>query len=118
VSHLHTLFPYLFLPTSSFHNPPHLLPQSLIPLTLLHSPPVQILVARSFYEAQNLSLSNMKSTTHRSKAPHYIGTSAPLRVALKLYPTEVQRVSFVGSTNEGCHPHPLCNLQNLHAVPL
>jgi len=31
--------------------------------------------------------------------------------------TEVQRVSFVGSTNEDCHPHPLCNLQNLHAVP-
>jgi len=31
--------------------------------------------------------------------------------------TEVQRVSFVGSTNEDCHPHSLCNLQNLHAVP-
>ena len=31
--------------------------------------------------------------------------------------TEVQRVSFVGSTNADCHPHSLCNLQNLHAVP-
>ena len=31
--------------------------------------------------------------------------------------TEVQRVSFVGSTNQDCHPHPLCNLQNLQAVP-
>jgi len=31
--------------------------------------------------------------------------------------TEVQRVSFVSSTNEDCHPHPLCNLQNLYAVP-
>jgi len=31
--------------------------------------------------------------------------------------TEVQRVSFVGSTNEDYHPDPLCNLQNLHAVP-
>jgi len=31
--------------------------------------------------------------------------------------TEVERVSFVGSTNEDCHPDALCNLQNLHAVP-
>ena len=31
--------------------------------------------------------------------------------------TKVQHVSFVGSTNEDCHPHPLCNLQNLHVVP-
>jgi len=30
--------------------------------------------------------------------------------------TEVQRVSFVGCTNEDSHPHPRCNLQNLHAV--
>ena len=29
------------------------------------------------------------------------------------YGTEVQRVSFVGSTNQDCHAHPLCNLQNL-----
>ena len=31
--------------------------------------------------------------------------------------TEGQHVSFVGSTNEDCHPRPLCNLRDLHAVP-
>jgi len=31
--------------------------------------------------------------------------------------TEVQGISFVGSTSEVCCPHPLCNLQNLCPVP-
>ena len=31
--------------------------------------------------------------------------------------TEVQGISFVGSTSEVCHPQPLCNLQNLCPVP-
>ena len=31
--------------------------------------------------------------------------------------TEVQSISFVGSTSEVCHPQPLCNLQNLCPVP-
>jgi len=33
------------------------------------------------------------------------------------YYTEVQGISFVGSTSEVCCPHPLCNLQNLCPVP-
>jgi len=37
--------------------------------------------------------------------------------AFSLY-TQVEHVSFVGSTNEDCHPHPLCNLQNQYAVRL
>ena len=53
--------------------------------------------------AVNLGLRNS------SPAPIFTGEIASC--------TEVQRVSFVGSTNEDCHPHPLCNLQNLHAVP-
>ena len=32
--------------------------------------------------------------------------------------TEVQGISFVGSTSEVCHSHPLCNLQNLCPVPV
>jgi len=31
--------------------------------------------------------------------------------------TEVQRPSFVCFTNEVCCPYPLCNIQNLGAVP-
>ena len=31
--------------------------------------------------------------------------------------TEVQGISFVGSTSEVCHHQPLCNLQNLCPVP-
>jgi len=31
--------------------------------------------------------------------------------------TEVQGISFVGSTSEVCCPHPLCNLQYLCLVP-
>jgi len=39
-------------------------------------------------------------------------------IQVRVLLSEVQRVCFVGSTNEDCHPHPLCNLQKLHAVPL
>jgi len=31
--------------------------------------------------------------------------------------TEVEGISFVGSTSEVCCPHSLCNLQNLFPVP-
>jgi len=48
---------------------------------------------------------------HIDVEPHHC-----LSLAL-YYGGMIQRVSFVGSTNEDCHPHPLCNLQNLYAVP-
>jgi len=31
--------------------------------------------------------------------------------------TELQRLSFVGSTSEACNRYPLLNLQNLGAIP-
>ena len=43
---------------------------------------------------------------------HFLGKVLRLQGSL----TEVHCVNFGGSTNQDCHPHPLCNLQ-LYAVP-
>jgi len=56
---------------------------------------------------------NRKQTGKRIK----VSLLSILAVDWKTASTEVQRLSFVGSTGEVCCPYPLWNIQNLGTVP-